>query len=504
MSETTKLLIVQDDRILQIAFSRMIDRENLNYDFMIVDTVREALAILKKEKFDIVVTDYLLEDGSGFDILDVVREDIPVIFITGIGDETTAVRAIQDGAADYLTKSIGHSFFHMLTATIQKAIRRKRIEDMQRKLTHVVEQSPSSVVITDLEGNIEYVNPRFTEFTGYSSEDVMGRNPRILNSGQNPKGLFIRMWDTIKQGKEWRGELCNRKKNGELYWELASFSSVKDGRGNMTHYFKVAEDITELKQLEQTMRNRNEIMERDLEVARNIHSAFLPDQLPQMDFVRVVCWNRSLDAVGGDYFGFFERPPDRLGLFIGDVQGHGVSAALYTALVKFMTESMYYREGLNPSRYMTFLNHELLGNMPNSLLAALYGLFTKNRDSGEVEFCFSKAGLPLPFLYESRTEDIRLLECHGTYLGILNDIQYEMKQLTLRKGDRLFIYTDGITETINPDRELLEYEGFYEILKQTQHPDLEETLAAIFGKLSSFRRQVPITDDIVLIGVEVL
>ncbi len=116
------------------------------------------------------------------------------------------------------------------------------------KLSHAVEQSPSTVMITDSKGNIEYVNPRFTQLTGYTPEELFGKNPRILQSGKTPPEVYKDLWQTIASGKEWHGEIYNKKKNGEFFWESESISSLKDSEGNITHFILVAEDITDRKQ----------------------------------------------------------------------------------------------------------------------------------------------------------------------------------------------------------------------------------------------------------------
>jgi PAS domain S-box-containing protein len=131
---------------------------------------------------------------------------------------------------------------------------RKKIEENLRKLSQAVEQSPSSVMITNVGGNIEYINPKFTELTGYTPEDTLGQNPRILKSGKTPLKEYERLWKTIKSGKEWRGEFCNMKKNGVLYWEYTSISPVKDSTGNITHFVTVNEDVTNRKQMEEMLK----------------------------------------------------------------------------------------------------------------------------------------------------------------------------------------------------------------------------------------------------------
>jgi PAS domain S-box-containing protein len=132
---------------------------------------------------------------------------------------------------------------------------RKRAEEQIRKLSHAVEQSPVSVIITDTAGTIEYVNPKFTEVTGFTLEEVMGETPRLLKSGETPLSDYQYLWQTITAGHEWRGEFHNRKKNGELYWELASISPIRNAEGAITHYIAVKEDITEQKKLETQLRH---------------------------------------------------------------------------------------------------------------------------------------------------------------------------------------------------------------------------------------------------------
>ncbi len=131
----------------------------------------------------------------------------------------------------------------------------RQSQDHLRKLIRVVEQSPSTVMITDLKGAIEYVNPKFTELTGYTVEEVLGKNPSILNSGHTPDAVYAEMWRTITAGDEWRGEFLNQKKNGELYWEYASICSVRDASGAITHYVAVKEDITARKHAEEALRS---------------------------------------------------------------------------------------------------------------------------------------------------------------------------------------------------------------------------------------------------------
>ena len=130
-----------------------------------------------------------------------------------------------------------------LVMTFRDVTDRKRAQKQLVTLSRAVEQSPVSILITDPEGRIEYVNPRFTAVSGYTLEEVRGGNPRILKSGETPPEVYRQLWETITAGREWRGELHNRKKNGELYWEDALISPILDPEGRVTHFLAVKEDI---------------------------------------------------------------------------------------------------------------------------------------------------------------------------------------------------------------------------------------------------------------------
>ncbi|MDR3626893.1 MAG: PAS domain S-box protein, partial [Ignavibacteriaceae bacterium] len=130
---------------------------------------------------------------------------------------------------------------------------RKQIESELRKLSRAVEQSPNSIMITNIFGDLEYVNPMFTALTGYTSEEVIGKNPRFLKSGETNDHDYKKLWDTLLKNETWRGEFHNKKKNGELYWESVSISPIVDTQGKITHFLAIKEDITEKKNIEKEL-----------------------------------------------------------------------------------------------------------------------------------------------------------------------------------------------------------------------------------------------------------
>jgi len=159
---------------------------------------------------------------------------------------------------------------------------RKEAEEELKKLSSVVEQSQVSVVITDPEGTVEYVNPKFTEVTGYSAEEAIGQNPRVLNAGIQPSEFYKEMWNTIQAGNVWQGEFGNKKKNGDIFWENATISPIRNSEGRVTHFVAVKEDITERKQAEQeilksrtALANQARMLEKAVEQLESVNSVIM-------------------------------------------------------------------------------------------------------------------------------------------------------------------------------------------------------------------------------------
>lgn len=166
---------------------------------------------------------------------------------SGNGHRWLLINAIPQGRET--GNGINHIYYTFVDIT-----KRRQADSNMRKLSQVVEQSPVSVVITDTEGTIQYVNTKFEHISGYSREEAIGQNPRIVKSGETPDEEYARLWQTITSGGEWRGELHNRRKNGELYWERVSISPIKDQDGRIINFLGLKEDISERKQAEEALR----------------------------------------------------------------------------------------------------------------------------------------------------------------------------------------------------------------------------------------------------------
>ena len=181
---------------------------------------------------DITIIRWIRKDGS---IIWTESQNIPIL------NEKGELTAIQGKATDITERIMA--------------------EERLKKLSQAVEQSPVSIVITDLDGKIEYANPEACENTGYPLNELIGNNPRVLKSGEFSSDEYKKLWETISGGNKWSGEFHNKKKNGELYWESATISPITGTDGKITHYLAVKEDITQRKQSEQEIHRLNANLE---------------------------------------------------------------------------------------------------------------------------------------------------------------------------------------------------------------------------------------------------
>ena len=156
-------------------------------------------------------------------------------------------------------------------AIMRDVTERRRADADLRKLSQAVDQSANAIVITDVDGKIEYANPKFFEVSGYSLAEVLGKTPRILSSGEHSPEFYRNLWQTIKAGKVWRGEIRNRRKDGSLYWEDSTITPVFDAAHKLVNFIAVKEDITARKVLEESERNQRQLAEalRDTSAALN-------------------------------------------------------------------------------------------------------------------------------------------------------------------------------------------------------------------------------------------
>ncbi len=263
------ILIVDDTPTNLEVLLHILDQD---YDVSIATSGDQALGLLKQGALpELILLDVMMPGLDGYQVCERIKADpatreIPVIFVTARTDTDSETRALEAGGVDFIHKPINAAVVRA-RVRLQLALRR-RTQELERGLAEIaqaheqlrqaheqiqvlwqaVEQSPTSIVITDRNARIQYVNPYFSRETGYSSAEVLGHNPRLLQSGLTDRGVFAGLWESLASGQVWVGELINRRKNGETYWEEAHIAPVQDARGEISHYVAVKLNITERKE----------------------------------------------------------------------------------------------------------------------------------------------------------------------------------------------------------------------------------------------------------------
>jgi PAS domain S-box-containing protein len=164
------------------------------------------------------------------------------------GDDVKAALVVQSYSNPEAYKKPTIEILETIAGFISYYFNYHQTDENELKLSKALIKSPVGIIITDLRGNIEYANPRFLEITGYTEPELLGKNPRIFQSGLTPPATYHQLWSTILNGGEWRGEFQNKKKSGELFWESVSITPIFDNTGRMTSFLAIKEDITEFKQ----------------------------------------------------------------------------------------------------------------------------------------------------------------------------------------------------------------------------------------------------------------
>ncbi|MEO5366748.1 MAG: response regulator [Magnetococcus sp. WYHC-3] len=276
---TNRQLKESNQRLREEVAKRQEAEEHLRLTRFIVDHMGDAGFLINPQgRFQDVNQSACRSLGYDRDsLLALGVTDIDPVFPRELWDEAWALLGVQrhmvfesrhrrrDGQeipVEIQANRVSYSGQEYIYAFARDISARVATEKHLRLLSQAVESSPLSIVITDREGAIQYVNPKFSEITGYGPEEVVGRNPRLLQSGQTPRETYLGMWAQLTQAMEWRGEFLNRRKDGTLYWESVRISPVRTGGDEVTHYVAVKEDITThkafLSQLEQARRQADE------------------------------------------------------------------------------------------------------------------------------------------------------------------------------------------------------------------------------------------------------
>ena len=272
-SDVIKILLIEDNLIDQEIFEHFVIKEKLNYQYTIATTLKNAIAQLETRPFDLILADINLADGSAFDLYSHIPTFIPVIFITEIDCKQTILEALKLGVGDYIFKKAEGEHLNVLPECIDRLLNKQKTlfqhiksqielhkDSIQSSLKvpsivleSLVFKTHIGVVITDANAVILRINKGFSDITGYSSPEVIGKNMNILNSGKQDKFFYEHFWKQLVEKGTFQGALWNRGKDHTLYRQWATITAVADDKTGETKYIAILSNITEQYRLEQEM-----------------------------------------------------------------------------------------------------------------------------------------------------------------------------------------------------------------------------------------------------------
>ena len=250
-----RILLMEDDMGLAHLCRTRLERSGYVVDH--APDGEQGLAMYEAGDYDAVLLDHTMPVYDGLEVICrlAARGPLPpVVMVTGSGNEQVAVEALRLGARDYIVKDVDCGYLDLLPTVIGRALHRHRAEEYTRLAAKVFENVSEGILITDHQGQIVSVNEAFTEITGYTAKEVLGKKPCLLKSGQQDAEFYQEMRRSLTETDRWEGELWDRHKDGTAFPVWLTVSAVKNAFGSVANYVGVLTDITYRKQTEERLR----------------------------------------------------------------------------------------------------------------------------------------------------------------------------------------------------------------------------------------------------------
>ncbi len=355
-------------------------------------------------------------------------------------------------------------------------------------LSNVVEQTADGVLVTDARGSIEYVNPALERITGYRREELLGRTPAILKSGEHGSKFYAGLWRRLMRGEVFRGTITDRRKNGDSFLAEQTITPIRGPAGEIEHLVSVAKDVTSLRRAEQH--------EHALQVARRVQQRLFPATAPSLRGLDIHGRAFVADATGGDYFDFIPLPGECLGLVIGDVSGHGLDSALVMAELRAVVRATA-RTVSEVGEILSVVNRALVADTEDARFATLL-LAVLHLPSRSLRY--ANAGHPPGYVIDAGGRVKLQLGALGPPLGLFSDAAFSSHDgVGLSAGDSLLLFTDGVTESESPAGTPFGQDRLLEVVRAARGARASTVVEAIREAVQGFTEEAPLQDDLTVV-----
>jgi sigma-B regulation protein RsbU (phosphoserine phosphatase) len=372
--------------------------------------------------------------------------------------------------------------------TFRDITARKQQLERHHLLSKIVEETADAVLVTDNQGTIEYVNAAFEETTGFSRTEVLGENPRILQSGLHARSFYRRLWLGLLRGEVYRGTITDRRKDGQVYLSSQTITPLKKPDGTISHLVSIARDVTE--------RRKMTVLENSLQLARQVQQRLFPTSPPEVPGLDA--WGISIPAhaTGGDYFDFLSLPGNSLGMVVGDVSGHGFDSAIVMAQTRALVRAAA-RDESDPARILSAVNELLAPDLGENRFVSMIAVDVDPETRG---IRWANAGHVPGYVLDRAGRVKAELASTGVVLGLFPDAAFATEHgPALEGGDLLVLFTDGITEAEAPDGTMSGAEWALDVVRAHAHRSSAEILEALGNAVNVFADGSDQHDDVTAI-----
>lgn len=381
----------------------------------------------------------------------------------------------------------------------------------ERLFEALMEQSPDRIYIKDLSSRFIAMSRAMMDFFGLRSvEEAIGRTDFDFFSNEHAQQAFDDERRVLETGRP----IISREeketwRDGRITWASSTKAPLLLSSGKIVGLLGISRDITEqrmaqsaLRESEKRLREQNKIMNEDFNSARSVQSVMIPGEIPAHPRMATAVKLFPMAAVGGDIITFPPDPEGRLLFFLGDVVGHGVRAALFTVLVKYLTDKLGEKYQGDPQLFLNDLNRSLAGRIPGGFVTGLCGHFEVSQTG--LTLRISNAGHPELFIYRAKTLEFSYHKLQGgSVLGLPIHAGSRVDTVSLQPGDRIYALTDGVIEATSPSGQEFGVESVLSHGPQLRDMNLEQSLDELAIRIKKHYGGLEQQDDVSMLAFEV-
>ncbi len=382
----------------------------------------------------------------------------------------------------------------------------------KRLFESLMEQTPDRIYIKDKKSRFVAASQALVEMHGFKERhELEGLTDFDLFSHEHAQQAYDDEQEILRTEKP----IINRVEketwdDGSVTWVTSSKAPLYLASGKLAGIIGISRDITaereaqiKLAESETRLREQNEILRSDYESAHKVQSVMIPGRVPQVNHIEIGYLWKPMTSVGGDIFSFPRNPSNCLLFFMGDVCGHGVTAAFYTVLIKYLTAHSAEVYTDNPQDFLNSVNQGLTGRLNEGFVTGLAGHFGARQKNGSRKLVLSHAGHRQVLVYRRAQKKCELVELPGgTVMGIPGGTASSAKAIDLDSGDRFYAFTDGIVEASDPHGEEFGMERLIECFERHADETVQETQQSIYEAVAEHARSPSQQDDITLLAFE--